>query len=65
MDTAWIVAAVLAIFGVAVYSVGQVLLRGPADSDVPRRGLALMLVGGAVALTGAAIAVLHAVVGVV
>lgn len=51
MDAVWVVVAVLAIFGVVLASVGQVLLRGPADSAVPRRGLGLALVGGAMLVT--------------
>lgn len=58
------VVAVLAVFGVSLYSIGQVLTRGPADSDVPRRGGSLMLVGGAMAVTAIVLALLHAVLGV-
>jgi hypothetical protein len=61
VDAVWAVIAVLAIFGVAILSVGQVLLRGPADSEVPRRGGVLLLVGGALLATAAVLAVAHGV----
>lgn len=63
MDAVWAIVAVLAIFGVVLVSVGQVLLRGPGDSDVPRRGGWLLLVGGAMLVT-AAILALGRLVGV-
>lgn len=59
----WWVVGVLAIFGIALYSVGQVLLRGPADSEVPKSGGLLMLVGGALVVTAIILAVAHAAFG--
>ena len=56
MDAVWWLIAVLAIFGVVLASVGQVLVRGPADSSVPRRGLALALVGAAMLVTAVLLA---------
>lgn len=56
MDAVWWLVAVLAIFGVVLASVGQVLARGPADSSVPRRGLALALVGAAMLVTAVLLA---------
>ena len=64
MDALWWVVAVLAVFGISLYSVGQVLMRGPADSAVPRRGGSLMLVGGALTVTAIVLAVLRAAFGV-
>lgn len=63
IDVVWWVVAVLAIFGVVLYSVGQVLLRGPADSEVPKSGGSLMLVGGAMIVTAVLLAVAHAAFG--
>ena len=59
----WWVVAVLAIFGIVLYSVGQVLLRGPADSEVPKSGGLLMLVGGALVITGVLLAIAHLAFG--
>ena len=63
MDAIWWVVAVLAIFGIVLYSVGQVLLRGPADSEVPKSGGMLMLIGGALIVTGVLLAIVHLVLG--
>ncbi|MGI9187966.1 MAG: hypothetical protein ACR2J9_10715 [Gaiellales bacterium] len=63
VDVIWWVAAVLAIFGIALYSVGQVLLRGPADSEVPKSGGMLMLVGGALTITAVLLAIAHVALG--
>ena len=63
VDVIWWVVAVLAIFGIVLYSVGQVLLRGPADSDVPLSGGVLMLIGGALIITGVLLAIAHNVFG--
>ncbi len=57
MAVIWWVVAVLAIFGIVLYSIGQVLLRGPADSKVPKSGGMLMLVGGALVITGVLLAI--------
>lgn len=51
MDALWAVVAVLVVLGIAIGSVGQVLVRGPADSTVPRRGLTLIVVSGALLVT--------------
>jgi hypothetical protein len=51
MDAVWWIVAVLAIFGIVILSVGQVLLRGPGDSEVPRGGGWLLLIGGAMLVT--------------
>jgi hypothetical protein len=59
----WWVVAVLAVFGVVLYSVGQVLLRGPADSEVPKSGGMLMVIGAALVITGVLLAIAHAVFG--
>ncbi len=59
----WWAVAVLAIFGIVLYSVGQVLLRGPADSEVPKSGGLLMLIGGALAITAALLALGHLALG--
>ena len=59
----WWAVAVLAIFGIVLYSVGQVLLRGPADSEVPKSGGLLMLIGGALAITAVLLALAHVVLG--
>lgn len=64
MDAIWWVVAVLVIFGIVLYSVGQVLLRGPANSEVPQSGGTLMLIGGALAITGGLLGLAHAVFGV-
>ena len=63
MAVIWWVVAVLAIFGIALYSVGQVLLRGPAESEVPKSGGMLMLIGGALVITGALLAIAHLAFG--
>ncbi|MGI9116637.1 MAG: hypothetical protein ACR2JV_03235 [Gaiellales bacterium] len=63
VDVVWWVVIVLVVFGTVAYSVGQVLLRGPADSEVPRSGGTLMLVGGALAITGILLALAHALFG--
>lgn len=63
MEAIWWVIAVLAIFGIVLYSVGQVLLRGPADSEVPKSGGLLMLVGGALLITGVLLAIAHVAFG--
>ena len=63
IDVIWWVVGVLAVFGIALYSIGQVLLRGPADSEVPKSGGMLMLVGGALIITGVLLAIAHLVFG--
>ena len=63
MAVIWWVVAVLVIFGIVLYSVGQVLLRGPADSEVPKSGGMLMLVGGALIITSVLLAIAHLVFG--
>ena len=63
MDVVWWVIAVLAIFGVVLYSVGQVLLRGPATSGVPKSGGMLMLVGGTMVVTAIVLAIAHVALG--
>jgi hypothetical protein len=63
VDVVWWVVAVLAIFGIVLYSVGQVLLRGPADSEVPASGGLLMIVGGALIITGVLLAIAHLAFG--
>ena len=63
MAVIWWVVAVPAIFGIVLYSVGQVLLRGPADSEVPKSGGMLMLVGGALVITGVLLAIAHLAFG--
>jgi hypothetical protein len=57
VDALWWVVTILVVFGVAIGSVGQVLLRGPADSAVTRRGDWLVLVGGAMLITALVLAV--------
>ena len=63
VDLVWRLVLVLVVFGIVVYSVGQVLLRGPADSEVPRSGGSLMAIGGALVVTGGLLALAHAVLG--
>ena len=63
IDVIWWLVGVLAVFGIALYSIGQVLLRGPADSEVPKSGGMLMLVGGALIITGVLLAIAHLVFG--
>jgi hypothetical protein len=63
MAVIWWAVAVLATFGIVLYSVGQVLLRGPADSEVPKSGGILMLVGGALIITGVLLAIAHLAFG--
>ena len=63
MDVVWWVIAVLVIFGIVLYSVGQVLLRGPATSDVPKSGGMLMLVGGTMVVTAIILAIAHVALG--
>ncbi len=62
-DVVWWVIAVLVIFGIVLYSVGQVLLRGPATSDVPKSGGMLMLVGGTMVVTAIILAIAHVALG--
>lgn len=57
MDALWWVITILVVFGVVIGSVGQVLLRGPADSTVPRRGGWLVLIGGAMLITALVLAI--------
>ena len=63
MDVVWWVIAVLVIFGIVLYSVGQVLLRGPATSGVPKSGGMLMLVGGTMVVTSIILAIAHVALG--
>ena len=63
MDVVWWVIALLAIFGIVLYSVGQVLLRGPATSGVPRSGGMLMLVGGTMVVTAIVLVIAHVALG--
>lgn len=63
MGVVWWVIAVLAIFGIVIYSVGQVLLRGPANSNVPKSGGTLMLVGGTMVVTAIVLAIAHVTLG--